>query len=314
MHNTNKKPNNLIIPPYRGRFAPTPSGELHFGSLLAAMASYADARSHKGTWLVRIDDIDQARMIPNSASNILSSLEQCGFQWDESIYYQSQHISDYQEALNYLSIQQHCYPCHCSRKQLKTLDNFPIYPGLCRPDSAQTHAQQETFSPIDSKQAIRIQVNSQSIQLIDQIQKHYQQNLAQEVGDFIIYRRDQVFSYQLATVIDDHISGITHIVRGFDLLESTIKQIFLQQLLAYTQPEYAHIPIAVNQQQLKLSKLSQAKKISNSLSTLIKAAHFLGQKNIPSQGLTSIDDFWSLLIANWDINLIPKMEKISIMY
>ena len=288
---------------YRGRFAPSPSGELHFGSLLAAMASYADARSHKGSWLVRIDDIDQARVVKYSDQHILTTLEQCGFEWDETITYQSQCLAYYQNALEELTRKQLSYPCNCSRKQLKALSNGNIYPGLCR-----NKALTETENT-----ALRIKTTDKIIAFADRIQQQYSQQLNQDSGDFIIYRRDKVFSYQLSVVVDDYFSNISHIVRGYDLLDSTAKQIYLQQLLHYPQPQYAHIPLAVSADNLKLSKLSRAKKVDCDLKTLLLAAVFLGQS--PARhGLNDYDfatnnDFWHYLITNWDINTVPKMEK-----
>lgn len=295
---------------YRGRFAPSPSGELHFGSLLAAMASYADARNHDGCWLLRIDDIDQARVIKNSDQHILNSLEQCGFNWDEQVSYQSHNIRQYQHALQQLNNAGLCYPCSCSRKQLKEISTSSIYPGLCRNKSPQS---------IDSLiSAIRITVPAATISFRDQIQNDYSQKLNEDVGDFIIYRRDKVFSYQLSVVVDDFHSNITHIVRGFDLLDSTPKQIYLQQMLGYAQPYYAHIPLAVTEENVKLSKLSHAKKVNCELKTLALAARFLGQdfaQITPNdKDFDNKHDFWQALITHWDINKVPRMEKQVIMY
>ena len=286
---------------YRGRFAPSPTGELHFGSLLAAMASYADARSHKGRWLLRIDDIDQARVVKHSDQHILKTLEQCGFEWDESLTYQSHNSEHYHRALDVLNQSQQTYACNCSRKQLNQHPKHPIYPGFCR------HKPVDSIHQADS--AIRILVPSEPITFSDHIQGDFSQNLSHESGDFIIYRRDHVFAYQLSVVIDDYYSQITHIVRGSDLLDSTIKQIYLQQLLNYPQAQYAHIPLAVSQENLKLSKLSQAKKVTADLKTLLLAAQFLGHNIGTPHDFSNINDFWQCLIANWDINQVPKLEK-----
>ncbi len=304
-----KKTNSQHIPyqeHYRGRFAPSPSGELHFGSLLAAMASYADARHHQGDWLVRIDDIDSARVVAGSDKHILSTLEACGFQWDESIDYQSQHIERYQHALDLLQQNHHCYPCTCSRKQLKTQGYTGIYPGLCRANDWATMKH--------NNYAIRLKVSNKQMGFTDRIQQEHQQILSQDVGDFIIYRRDQVFSYQLSMVVDDFYSGITQVVRGYDLLDSTIKQMYLQQLLGYPTPIYAHIPLAISPQALKLSKLSQAKKITCDLKTLVQAAQFLGQKILMDTDFENKNDFWQYLIRHWDINTVPRMEKQMVLY
>ncbi|MCW8928857.1 MAG: tRNA glutamyl-Q(34) synthetase GluQRS [Gammaproteobacteria bacterium] len=295
---------------YRGRFAPSPSGELHFGSLLAAMASYTDARHNKGDWLLRIDDIDQARVINNSDKHILSTLEHCGFEWDESITYQSQYLEHYQEALERLNQTELTYPCTCSRKQIKEMsENMDIkngiYPGTCR-NKNKHNIPKNTY-------AIRLKVPVEQFSFNDHIQGDYSQNLAQDVGDFVVYRRDNVFSYQLSVVVDDFQSKISHIVRGYDLLDSTPKQMYLQQLLDYPKPQYAHIPLAVTQDNLKLSKLSHAKKVTGNLETLVLAAQFLGQKVPDSKDFDNKDDFWQYLVTYWDINKVPRMEKQIIM-
>ncbi len=291
---------------YRGRFAPSPTGELHFGSLLAAMASYADARSHNGHWLLRIDDIDQARVVVNSDKHILSTLEHCGFQWDENVTYQSQCLNNYQDTLLKLNRTEQTFACTCSRKQIKEQSEQlgiknGVYPGTCR-----NHHKSLTTS---QEHAIRLKTSGDKLSFFDHVQGQYTQNLQKEVGDFIIYRRDKVFSYQLSVVVDDFHSDITHIVRGFDLLDSTPKQIFLQRLLNYPQPDYAHIPLAVNQNDLKLSKLSHAQKVDCNISTLVLAANFLGQKCPDAKEFDNKDDFWQYLVTYWDINRVPKMEK-----
>jgi len=300
---------------YRGRFAPSPSGELHFGSLLAAMASYADARHHKGHWLVRIDDIDQARVVTHSDKHILTTLEQCGFQWDERVTYQSQCLKHYQEALEKLNRAELIYPCSCSRKQINAISDSlnkskGVYPGTCRNKPAQTFP---VNSKSNEKRAIRIKVPEKDLSFTDQIQHNFVQNLSRDVGDFVIYRRDKIFSYQLSVVIDDFQSNITHIVRGYDLLDSTPRQIYLQQQLGYPQPQYAHIPLAVTKENLKLSKLSHAKKVNCTLEMLVLAATFLGQSSLTHKDFDNKDDFWQYLVTHWDINKVPKMEKQMIM-
>ncbi len=297
---------------YRGRFAPSPSGELHFGSLLAAMASYADARHFNGQWLLRIDDIDQARVVADSDQHILSTLEQCGFEWDESVSYQSQNLKHYKMALKELHQLTVTYLCSCSRKQIQAaLENSHIkngiYPGTCRHKTSQADHQQ------NRDHAIRLKVSADEVCFVDLIQGEYSQNLQQDIGDFIIYRKDQVFSYQLSVVIDDFQSQITHIVRGYDLLDSTPRQIYLQQLLGYPVAQYAHIPLAVTEENLKLSKLSQAKKVDCNLETLVQAARFLGQNTLDTKDFDNKSDFWQYLVTNWDINKVPRMEKQMIM-
>lgn len=296
------KKTNFDAKIYRGRFAPSPSGELHFGSLLAAMASYADARSHNGRWLVRIDDIDRARTVKNSDLHILKTLEQCGLHWDESISYQSHCLQHYYDALEHLHLSGVTYPCTCSRKQIKAYcAKAGVYPGTCRKHSIQ-HLPHDAY-------ALRIKVPEDNISFTDQIQGPYQQNISDHSGDFIVYRRDKVFSYQLSVVVDDFHSSISHVVRGYDLLDSTPKQIYLQQMLNYPDIHYAHIPLAITAENLKLSKLSQAKKVDCTLLTLVQAARFLGQKIPDHSEFDNKHDFWQYLVNHWNINSIPKMEK-----
>ncbi len=297
---------NQTLKSYRGRFAPSPSGELHFGSLLAAMASYADARAHQGQWLLRIDDIDQVRVVPDSEQHIINSLEQAGFEWDEPVYYQSQHIADYQQALGNLTAGGLIYPCYCSRKQIKALARDNIYPGICR----------ETAIPDESadEYALRIRVPEQNLSFNDLIQGHYCQQLDKEVGDFIIFRRDKVFTYQLAIVVDEYLAGISHVIRGHDLISSTPRQMFLQQQLGFATPRYGHIPLAVTPDNLKLSKLSHAKKVTTDLTTLVLAARILGQAVLKAEDYQHQQDFWKHLFQIWQLKQVPKMEKIEIMY
>jgi glutamyl-Q tRNA(Asp) synthetase len=293
---------------YRGRFAPSPSGELHFGSLLAAMSSYADARHHNGSWLLRIDDIDTARVVPQSDQHILTTLEQCGFEWDETVSYQSQFLQHYEHALEQLNKAGVTYPCTCSRKQIKQLSNNGIYPGTCRTQSFNTISS-------DSDYAVRIKVSADETGFMDLIQNRYSQQLDISVGDFVIFRRDKVFTYQLSVVVDDFISQISHVIRGYDLLDSTPRQVYLQHLLGYPSPKYAHIPLAVTyDNELKLSKLSHAKKISCDIETLVLAARFLGQPVLSHSNYENKADFWQHLFQIWSLNRVPKMEKQKIMY
>jgi len=275
------------------------------------MASYADARSHKGQWLLRIDDIDQARIVIDSDQHIIKTLEQCGFQWDENISYQSQCLNQYQQALHKLTELEHTYPCTCSRKQIKALSVNGIYPGTCRNRSLLSDSGQ-SLANLDY--AIRVKVSADKIKFIDQIQRDYSMILSQEVGDFVIFRRDKVFSYQLSVVVDDFYSQISHVIRGYDLIDSTPRQIFLQQLLDFPTPHYGHIPLAVTEDNLKLSKLSHARKVSCDIKTLVLAARFLGQNVMNPRDYDNKEDFWLHLWQIWDLNKVPKMEKQEIMY
>lgn len=287
---------------YIGRFAPSPTGRLHFGSLLAATASYLQARSQQGQWLLRIEDLDPTREQAGATATIIRTLALYGFEWDQSIVYQSQRQAFYAAALARLTPE--TYPCYCSRKQLQTSaqsGNFGfIYPGTCR------------FKPQDLTQpaAIRIKTPNQAICFHDQIQGRYCQNLAQELGDFVIRRADRIFAYQLAVVVDDAEQGITEIVRGSDLLDNTPRQLYLQQLLGYPMPSYAHIPIAINQLGQKLSKQTLAPTLPTAakqlVATLCKALGLLGQAPLPATDYTSVNACWSWAIQNWNLNKIPK--------
>ncbi|WP_298612478.1 tRNA glutamyl-Q(34) synthetase GluQRS [uncultured Thiothrix sp.] len=287
---------------YIGRFAPSPTGLLHFGSLLAATASYLQARSQQGQWLLRIEDLDKPREPVGAADAIIQTLGLYGFEWDQTIVYQSQRIAAYTESLN--SLKPFIYGCNCSRKQLQTRANQGdfglIYPRICR----------DKYLALTPLTAIRIKTLDQSICFHDQIQGFYCQNLERELGDFVIRRADQIFAYQLAVVVDDAWQGITEIVRGSDLLDNTPRQIYLQQLLGYSTPSYAHIPIAINALGQKLSKQTLAPALTTQankpLKHLVKALEFLGQNPANANSFSNLKEFWDWAIANWDLNKIPK--------
>jgi glutamyl-Q tRNA(Asp) synthetase len=288
---------------YRGRFAPSPSGPLHFGSLVAALGSYLDARRHKGSWLLRMDDIDPPREKPGAADSILTTLELLGFEWDEQVLYQSSRIDAYQEAAGYLVSSGLAYPCSCSRREI---DEFGtpgpqgvIYPGTCRGGHDTTR---------DAK-AIRVMTNSVELGFSDQIFGGFRQNLDRDVGDFIIRRSDSLYAYQLAVVVDDAFQQISRVVRGSDLLFSTPRQLFLQQLLGLPLPEYSHLPLVMDENGKKLSKQNMALPVDtkNPLQTLLQAARFLGQTpaaEIPS----NLAEFWEWAISSWDTATIPVQK------
>ena len=213
---------------YIGRFAPTPSGHLHFGSLVAALASYLDARSVGGRWLMRMEDLDPPREEPGAQAAILKALESYGFEWDGEMVRQSDRHDAYAEVVNRLFNHGLAYACTCSRKTLAPYHG--IYPGLCR------NAGHDTKDA-----AIRLRVPELEYHLIDRVQGEYRQHLGRDVGDFVIRRRDGLYAYQLAVVLDDAWQGITDIVRGADLLDSTPRQLYLQELLGLPQPRYLHI-------------------------------------------------------------------------
>ncbi|MCD2453013.1 tRNA glutamyl-Q(34) synthetase GluQRS [Methylicorpusculum oleiharenae] len=238
-----------------GRFAPSPTGPLHLGSLYTALASFLDARHHQGKWLVRIDDVDTPRNTPGAASLILKTLEAFGLHWDETIYYESQHINRYESALARLKALNLLYPCTCSRKHLTDYAHHhgggDRYPGICRDKNF--HEQNDY--------AVRIKTDNGVIEFFDRLQGEFSEHLNAVHGDFIIKRKDQLFAYQLAVVVDDQAQGVTHVVRGIDLLDSTSKQIFLQTLLGYRPPSYMHLPILVDEKGQKLSKQTYAQAV-----------------------------------------------------
>lgn len=255
-----------------GRFAPSPTGPLHFGSLVAAVASYCHAKSHGGKWLLRIEDIDLTRRVAGASEHIIHSLERYGFEWDGDITYQSQRTTLYEQALASLCQRNLAYPCTCSRKEIadsSTLQGIEgaIYPGTCL---------RHPVKP-DTPAAWRLKTNDSLIGFEDLIQGKWQHTMGREIGDFVIKRADGLFSYQLAVVVDDALQGITHVVRGADLLHSTTRQIYLQQLLGFPTPMYAHIPLVMNAEGQKLSKQTLAESLPQDqvVPTLAEAFRFL---------------------------------------
>ena len=281
-----------------GRFAPSPTGPLHFGSLVAAVASYCDVKSRNGQWLLRIEDVDQTRCLPNVSDDIISTLQRFGFEWDAEIIYQSQRTDLYAQALSQLHQQGLAYACTCSRKEIadsSTLQGIEgiLYPGTC------------LVQPIKPGMAAawRIKTDSRTIQFHDRIQGAQQHQMHRDIGDFVIQRADGLFSYQLAVVVDDAMQGITHVVRGADLLHSTTRQIYLQQHLGHPTPVYAHIGLVRNAQGQKLSKqtLAAALPSDNLASTLRSAFDFLPQLPNPAPALQSISALWQWAMESWQL-------------
>ncbi len=235
---------------YVGRFAPSPTGPLHFGSLVAALASWLDARCAGGRWLLRMEDLDQPRIQPGAADRILRQLETFGLIWDGAIEYQSRRTGHYREALERLGA--FTYPCACTRRELEdsalAIDGSRIYPGTCRGGLA------------EGKQArtLRLRTTAEPLRFTDRVQGEITQSVATEVGDFVLRRADGFYAYQLAVVVDDAAQGVTDVVRGADLLDSTARQIALQRLLGYATPRYLHTPVATNRAGEKLSKQTHA--------------------------------------------------------
>lgn len=279
-----------------GRFAPSPTGPLHFGSLVAAVASYCDAKSRGGQWLVRIEDVDLTRRVTGASESIIRTLHNYGFQWDGEIVYQSQRDALYQEALDTLTSTGSVYPCTCSRKEIADSSTLHGIEGIIYPGTCLTHAVKPELTP-----AWRMKTSNTSISFTDLIQGQISHRMATDIGDFVLKRADGLFSYQLAVVVDDAAQGITHVVRGADLLHSTPRQICLQQALGYASPIYAHIPLVTNADGQKLSKqtLAQALPADNVIPTLLQAFHFLQRLPQPVPTFQHLPDLWQWAIRHW---------------
>ena len=288
---------------YRGRFAPSPTGPLHFGSLVAAAGSFLEARTRSGAWLVRMEDLDPPRVVPGAADDILLALRACGMEWDGTIVYQSMRSDAYHSALHRLRDKGLVYPCACSRREIADSAvagiEGPVYPGTCR----------KGLTPGKTARALRIDTRGSAADFDDALQGRITHDLDGEFGDFVLYRADDVYAYQLAVVVDDAEQGITDVVRGADLLGSTPRQIYLQQLLGFPRPRYAHLPVAVNAAGEKLSKQTFAAPIdaAKPLPALVAALSFLGQQ--PPDGLArgTITKFWDWAIKCWDLARVPRV-------
>ena len=283
---------------YIGRFAPSPTGPLHAGSLVAALASFLDARAHQGRWLVRIEDIDEARTVPGAAEDIIATLSAFGMHSDGEVLWQSRRKDRYARAFE--KLESHVYPCSCSRKEIADSsvahapDGAAIYPGTCRPGLA----------PGRSPRAWRLRVPEHDdpasmVGFDDRWQGHIDENLADSVGDFVLKRADGFWAYQIAVVVDDADQQVTDIVRGADLLESTARQIYLQKLLGNPTPRYLHVPVVVNELGEKLSKQTGATALNRKqpVDELMLAANRLGLMLAPASG--SLEDFWEAAVREW---------------
>ena len=289
---------------YTGRFAPSPTGPLHFGSLLAAVASYLEARTRQGRWLVRIEDIDPPRQQVGADSEIVSALERYGFEWDGDIIYQSRSAGAHEKALTQLLESGLAYRCGCSRKDLADVPRGPlgtIYPGWCR---GRTQARDWS---------IRLRTNDTPVCFVDRLQGPQQQALESESGDFVIHRRDGLVAYHLAVVVDDHEQGVTDIVRGIDLMDSTPRQLWTQRCLGYESPNYAHIPVAVHPDGSKLSKLTGAKPLPTDAvgRTLVAALASLCQSPHEALAQAPLDDVWRWALENWTIKAMAGIKTVS---
>lgn len=279
---------------YIGRFAPSPTGPLHFGSLLAALSSYLDAKNNHGLWHLRIDDLDKPREVSGSAEAIITALAAHGLQWDGPIVYQSQRSRQYRQALQSLVNQHRCYPCLCSRSRLGS----GPYDGLC-----QQQAPQQPDSPF----ALRIKSPKAAITFHDKWQGHYEENIAQQHGDFVIWRKDDICAYQLAVVVDDDEIGVTHVIRGNDLIDSTARQLHLYNMLKLKTPVYGHSPLLINEAHQKLSKQNHAPAIDQhcAATNLRHILACLGQLAAPST-CTTPSHILHFAVEHWRPEALPE--------
>ncbi len=285
---------------YCGRFAPTPSGPLHFGSLVAALGSYLEAKTHGGTWRLRIDDLDPLRVAPGASDDILRTLESLGMMWDGAVLYQSDRTNAYRAALHAIAEVASVYPCVCSRREIAEAAiagvEAPIYPGTCRSRVA---------SP-NSAYALRLNVQGAHVRFDDGLQGPQECDLEREAGDFVLCRVDGIFSFHLAAAMDDGEQEITDVVRGADLLESSARQIHIQQLLGLSTPRYLHLPVALDRQHQKLSKQTHARKVdvTKPVATLSRVLEFLNQPGFPELENADLRDFWKHAIAVWRLDRV----------
>ena len=293
---------------YCGRFAPSPTGPLHFGSLVAAVGSYLDARASGGEWLLRIEDVDAPRTVQGAADGILRTLEGLGFEWDGEVLVQSCRLDLYHSALVRLQLDGDVYPCACSRSEIAaatrrvSVDGGLVYPGTCRSGLADGKA----------ARAWRLRVPDQEFRFTDRVQGKVRQNLERDVGDFVLLRADGQYAYQLAVVVDDALQGVNAVVRGVDLLDSTARQMWLQQRLGLPTPSYAHLPVVVNAAGEKLSKQTKAAAVDpgQGSALLASALGFLGHQVPLELRAAPVADFWRWAISNWSMAKVPAVRGI----
>jgi glutamyl-Q tRNA(Asp) synthetase len=283
-----------------GRFAPSPTGPLHFGSLVAALGSCLEARARGGRWLVRMEDVDRPRCRQEHADAILAMLEACGFAWDGAVMYQSVRDERYRAALEELKSSGAVYPCGCTRAELAAapagIDGAPVYPGTCRAG----------LPPGKTARAWRLRLQG-NVGFDDAVQGRQCQRLERDVGDCVLLRADGLFAYQLAVVVDDADQGVDHVVRGADLIHSTPRQIYLQRLLGVPTPAYAHLLVALDASGAKLSKQTLAAPVdaAHAVPALFAALRFLGQNPPDELRRATSTDFWSWARTHWRLARVP---------
>ncbi|MFA7292725.1 MAG: tRNA glutamyl-Q(34) synthetase GluQRS [Rhodocyclaceae bacterium] len=291
---------------YCGRFAPSPTGPLHFGSLVAAVGSYLDARAAGGRWLLRIEDVDAPRNVPGAAEAILRTLADFGFVWDGDPVWQSRRLETYRQILDHLRHQGDVYPCACSRREIADFAEYPsvdgglVYPRTCR----------QGLLPGRSPRAWRMRVGNLELGFDDRVQGRRVQNLERDVGDFVLLRADGQYAYQLAVVVDDAEAGVTDVVRGADLIDSTPRQLWLQRRLGYAAVRYAHLPVATNLAGEKLSKQTLAPAVSSTggVPLLVRAMQFLGQPVPGEVAQMPLMAFWDWAISHWQMARVPRQQ------
>jgi len=294
--------------PVIGRFAPSPTGPLHLGSLVAALGSYLLAKSSGGIWLLRMEDLDQPRLVQGIADDMLATLEILGFQWDGEVAYQSRRTEQYRDAAQELIRRGLAYPCGCTRSEIAQIASAPhedglVYPGLCR----------DGLPPQKVERALRVKVYDEVITFDDLIMGHYSQHLSGSCGDFVIHRADGPYAYHLAVVVDDAAFGVNQVVRGADLLSSTPRQIYLQRIFGYQVPRYAHLPLVTGPDGSKLSKRDHAVSIAAGCdlsrqggALLLSALRFLGQSPPPELEGAAPGEILQWGVANLDLAAVPR--------
>lgn len=296
------------IAPIIGRFAPSPTGPLHLGSLVAALGSYLMAKSTGGKWLLRMEDLDLPRVVPGIGDDMLATLELLGFEWDGEVVYQSRRTGEYRDAAQDLMRRGLAYPCGCTRSEIAQIASAPhedglIYPGICR----------EGLPPSKVERALRVKVPDEVISFDDLIMGHYSQHLAACCGDFVIHRADGPYAYHLAVVVDDAAFGVNQVVRGTDLLSSTPRHLYLQRILGYPTPRYGHLPLVTGPNGSKLSKRDHAVSIAAGCdlgrgggTLLFAGLRFLGQSPPHALEGAAPAEILAWGVANFQAAAVPR--------
>ncbi len=296
-------------PTYIGRFAPSPTGPLHLGSLYTALASFLDAKAQQGKWLLRIDDLDTPRNATGSVDSILKTLEAFALHWDNHVYFQSDYLDTYNTILASLQRDNTIYPCTCSRKTLaasltEIASAEGVYPNTCRNNKFPCH----------QPHALRVRTDDRMISFDDRLQGLINHHLARQHGDFILKRKDHIIAYQFAVVIDDDRQGVNHVVRGMDLLDSTPKQIYLQQLLGFSTPDYLHVPIIADNLGFKLSKQTHAQAVglTSPVHVIFKLLNLLKQHPPLELQHASATELVNWAIAHWNPATLKNIRTIPL--